>query len=270
MTLVQKEPKYIKIWSTDVKKVYLGSTQVRPTITPITTPWIYHNATLGIISLSSNWSTWITIADKNLGATTVWNSWNARSEANCWKYYQWGNNYWFNGIWWASPATNSSQINAQNYWPWNYYSNSTFRTIYWWWDSSNNKNLRWWVTWTNDAMQWPCSNDFHIPLNTERQAIYYIWTGLWWWASAWSNFSATLKIPFCWGRTYANWNIVNNGTTGRYWSSIAYTDNNNSVIIKIDSSTLVVGDYVYRSFACPIRPFKNEAVQPDDSRTKLK
>lgn len=38
---------------------------------PITTPWIYHNATLGLISLSSDGSNWITIADKNIGATST-------------------------------------------------------------------------------------------------------------------------------------------------------------------------------------------------------
>ena len=31
MTLVQKEPKAIKLWTTDIKKVYLGTTKVRPT-----------------------------------------------------------------------------------------------------------------------------------------------------------------------------------------------------------------------------------------------
>lgn len=35
MTLVQKEPKSIKIWTTDIKKVYLGTTQVRPVVPPI-------------------------------------------------------------------------------------------------------------------------------------------------------------------------------------------------------------------------------------------
>lgn len=42
-------------------------------VQPITTAGIYHSPSLWLISLSSDWTNWITIADKNLGATTVWN-----------------------------------------------------------------------------------------------------------------------------------------------------------------------------------------------------
>lgn len=57
-------------------------------------PWIFHNTTLGLISLSSDGSNWITIADKNLWATTVFevwswswtNWWTTVTEANGWKF----------------------------------------------------------------------------------------------------------------------------------------------------------------------------------------
>lgn len=106
--------------------------------------WVYHNTSLGLISLSTNWTTRITIADKNLWATTVYNSWDTLSEANCGKYYQRWNNYGFPFTW--SITTSSTQVNASAYWPWNYYSSSTFITITsnWAWDSTGNKNLRWW------------------------------------------------------------------------------------------------------------------------------
>ena len=106
--------------------------------------WIAHNSSEGLISISSNWTDWITIADKNLWATTVWNSWDTLSEANCGKYYQRWNNYWFPRTW--SVTTSSTQVDASNYWPWNYYNSSTFIT------GANrssvrNDNLWWWETW---------------------------------------------------------------------------------------------------------------------------
>ena len=110
------------------------------------TAGIYHNSSLWLISLSSDWTTRYTIADKNLWATTVYNDWNTLSEANCGKFYQRWNNYWFPYSW--SVTTSSSQVNAGSYWPWNYYSSSTFilrSSSPEWWDSSNNANLRWWV-----------------------------------------------------------------------------------------------------------------------------
>ena len=108
--------------------------------------WIFHNSTLWLISLSSDWTNWITIADKNLWATTVWNRWDTLTDANCWYFYQWGNNYWFPHSW--SVTTSSTTVDASWYWPWNYYSSSTFIVNDSKWDKSNNANLWWAVTWT--------------------------------------------------------------------------------------------------------------------------
>lgn len=106
--------------------------------------WIYHDATEWVISISSDWQTWITIADKNLWATTVYNDWDTLSEANCWYYYQWWNNYGFAWSW--DVVTSDTQVDSSSYWPWNYYSSSIF--IKWRYDRSSviNDNLRWWVT----------------------------------------------------------------------------------------------------------------------------
>lgn len=120
--------------------------------TSIESWWIFWSSTDWLISLSSDWITWITIADKNLWATTVWNSWDTLSETNCGKYYQWGNNYWFPRTW--SVTTSSTQVDASNYWPWNYYSSSTFITRSsspYGWDTTDNWNLRWWETWVQTA-----------------------------------------------------------------------------------------------------------------------
>ena len=111
--------------------------------TSIEAGWIFWSSTDWLISLSRDWQTWITIADKNLWATTVWNSWDTLSEANCGKYYQRWNNYWFPRTW--SVTTSSTRVDASNYWPWNYYSSSTFITYDWAWSSVQNDNLWWWV-----------------------------------------------------------------------------------------------------------------------------
>lgn len=110
--------------------------------TSIAAGWIFWSSTDWLISLSSNWTDWVTIMDKNLWATNVYNTWNTLSEANCGKYYQWWNCYWFAFAW--NVTRTSTQVNASTYWPWNYYSAPMFITWYTW-DSSDNRNLRWWV-----------------------------------------------------------------------------------------------------------------------------
>lgn len=116
--------------------------------------WIFHNSTLWLISLSSDWTNWLTIADKNLWATTVWNSWDTLSESNCGKYFQRWNNYGFAFTWTISSST--TLVNASSYWPWNYYSVATFIKVSnspYDWSSVKNDNLRWWVTWA-PYLQW--------------------------------------------------------------------------------------------------------------------
>lgn len=105
--------------------------------------WIFHNTTSWLISISSDWQSRITIQDKNLWASTVYNDWDTLSEANCWKYFQWWNNYGFAWTW--SITTSSTKVDASNYWPWNYYSSSTFITTdITDWSSVQNDNLWWW------------------------------------------------------------------------------------------------------------------------------
>lgn len=113
--------------------------------------WIFWNQTEWLISITSDWTTWYTIQDKNLWATTVYNNWNTLTQDNMWNMYQRWNNYWFPSTW--SVTTSSTRVNASSYWPWNYYTGSTFITTgsspYNWSNPANN-NLRWWVSqWTS-------------------------------------------------------------------------------------------------------------------------
>ena len=115
--------------------------------------WIFHNATEWLISISADWTTRITIADKNLWATQVWNYWDAFTADNIGKMYQWWNNYWFEFSA-TQPKTSADKVDASWYWPnkylgGNYYYGDTFIQNSDWWDSSANKNLWWWndLTW---------------------------------------------------------------------------------------------------------------------------
>ena len=112
---------------------------------------IFWSSTDWLISISSNGSTWYTLMDKNLWATTVYNYWNTLTEANCGKIYQWGNNYWFSWDPYYNTSLisqSSTQVNVTGYWPWNYYKSSTWITTNPRQNSANNWNdLWWWVTW---------------------------------------------------------------------------------------------------------------------------
>ena len=105
--------------------------------------WIFWSASDWLISLSSDWINWITISDKNLWATVVWDNNDASSQANCWTYFQRWNNYGFAWTW--AITTSSTTVDASGYWPWNYYSSNTFITGIVDWSSVQNDNLRWWT-----------------------------------------------------------------------------------------------------------------------------
>ena len=222
--------------------------------------WIYHNATLWLISLSSDGSNWITIADKNLWATQVRNDGDTVSEANAWKFYQWGNNYWFPATW--PTTTSSTVVDAGTYWPWNYYSSSTFITGSYW-DSSYNRNLWGEVTWTYEAKQWPCPSWYHIPSISEWNTLKNIITSLW----ISNNVNKLLKVPILW-YIYTDWRFISNTVT-YIWSSDIDTSypNSYSRFIDIRSNQIYTGGSQNRTYGFEIRPFKNEPVVPDYNDT---
>lgn len=140
--------------------------------------WIFRNQTEWIISITSDWTAWYTIQDKNLWATIVYNDWDTLSEVNCGKYYQWGNNYWFAWTW--SVTTSSTQVDASAYWPWNYYSGSAFITWSKDWSSVQNDNLWWWVTWVlTDAI----TNTGVLSVNWQTGDVTVWWS---WWSITWT------------------------------------------------------------------------------------
>lgn len=103
--------------------------------------WIFYNADLWVISVTNGSDKNITMYDKNVGATTVYNNWDALSESNCWKFFQRWNYYWFPYSW--ATTTSSTKVDTTWYWGSNPYSSSTF--IAWFWDRSDPQNNNLWT-----------------------------------------------------------------------------------------------------------------------------
>jgi len=104
---------------------------------------MWYNATDGLISITDGGSLHITLADKNLWATTVYNYGDTLSAANCGNLYQWWNNYGF--TWWVDPSsTSSTPVDASGYGPGNYYSSSTYIIGSGRWMDDCAQNLWWW------------------------------------------------------------------------------------------------------------------------------
>lgn len=262
------EIKNIYVWTTPVKEVYVWTTKIRPKL--ITTSWIYHNSTLWLISLSKNGTSWYTISDKHLWATQVYNTWDTLSEANCWKYYQWWNNYGFPFTW--ATSTTGTRVSAAWYWPWNYYSSNKFiiENSGNWWDTSFSKNLWWWETGTVSAMQWPCQSGYHIPTKTEVDNIVSIWVSLWAWTSSWgTNFMKYLKIPLSWRLNRNTGAPFAVNAEARFWTTIYGNTNGNAVQLEAWSNHIYTQQYT-TWFGLHIRPFKNVREQPIDDWTWTK
>mgnify|MGYP003292106572 CR=1 FL=1 len=103
---------------------------------------IFYNATLWLISISSDGTTWITIADKNVWATEVWDYGDTESQANSGNYYQRWNNYGFPFTWTISTVY-WAQVDATGYWPSNPYYSDVFVTYDFDEFTVVNYNLRW-------------------------------------------------------------------------------------------------------------------------------
>ena len=143
----------------------------------VVTGKVWHNTGLWLISILVDTDTYVTIQDKNVGATEVWNSNEAVTSTNCGKFFQWWNNYGFE--YGATLDTSSTKVDASTYWP-SEYSSSTFITWDSDWSSVQNDDLWWWVTWPqtttiNNAITniWVLSINWqtgHVAIDTGSQA----------------------------------------------------------------------------------------------------
>jgi len=269
ITWIQQKP-------VKVIEVYYGSTKIRPSYPA----WIYWNPNIDwwVISISSNWTDWLTLADKNLWATTVYNLWDTMSEANCWKFYQRWNNYWFSYTW--TPSRSSTKVDVSSYWPNNYYSNSTFRRVSYSWnwrtDASTTAafNLWWGVTGTAEAAQGPCPNWFHIPSRSDITNLVSMYIGLDILSD--TDSQAYLKIPRMWIRD--NYNATVNDAWTDWWfrSCTINTEPYESTYYPYacecwnqSQYQIQLSTWHMNSYCLGIRPFRNEAIMPDDTRVAI-
>lgn len=233
--------------------------------------WIFHNNTDWLISLSSDWINWVTIADKNLWATQVYNSWDTSSEVNCGKKFQWWNCYWFPYD--LNSQTTSTIIDVSGYWPrcysdvfiiWNKMWSTNLQYTLWWAESD--------ITW---ARRWPCNIWFHVPKRSEFNNLLSIWGSLWAWSysesQSWYWWVKTyLKMPDSWAMRYTNWTF--SSTLSYYRETTTFSNSSNSN--KSNREIQISWSYMLTNYREPwywslIRPFKDEPVTPDSSWTVL-
>ena len=248
-----------------------------------TISWIWHNATLWLISIWDSYEKWwITISDKNLWATVIYNDWDTMSETNCWWYFQYWNNYMFPFDW--PTTTSTTLVDTTWYWPGNYYSSSTFVKASWshnfnWWMTSYNSNIWWCDDIIYEKTIWPCNPWWHIPTFSDWNKIKNITHDLVINNNN-INIRECLKIPPYITRILQDWTISNySNYTSCYWmSAIANNDGwfsnvNDELVNQFYlniSNTSIYFTWTEYNIWHPIRPFKNEPVVPNDtSRIKL-
>ena len=114
-------------------------------------------------------------------------------------------------------------------------------------------------------MKGPCENGFHIPLNTEWQAIIAALTslGLTWW----ENFSKYLKIPLAGARHNTNSNVEAQGETWYLASASAQSDSD-CYYVEFDSSDVWV-DSISKAYWFSLRAKKDSPVAPTRIWTTL-
>lgn len=180
------------------KDEYITPDSSRETISGSGNVWIFYNSSLWLISISDG-TNWVTMADKNLWASVVYNYPNAISSDSSWLFFQWWNNYMFPFNW--ATTTSSTRVDANAYWPWNYYNSSVFIT-WWWWDTSINQNLRWWVS------QW---------ISTKSVEVQNIYIGEYGW-KPWSNTIAYWEFDWNLNDSSGNWyNLTATSSSYSYW-----------------------------------------------------
>ena len=210
------------VWTYNYTSVDNKKTVFDGLIASLKTKWIAnatitHDAVNWEITMTNGQRS-ITMADKNLWATTVYSDWDTLSEANCGKYYQRWNNYWFPRTWTISD-TSSTKVNVNNYWPGNYYSSSTFITYNGDWASPVNHNLRWDTANTDYARQWPCPSGYHIPSKDEWGKVEDMYKIIRPNATGLNYFRTAFKMPLSGCRNATSASAENQGYYGYYWTS---------------------------------------------------
>ena len=253
-----------------------------PPPTPVYTRWVYWSQPLWLISISTNGSDWITITDKNVWASAVWNEWDTLTNANVGLCYQWWNDYWF--TWNDNFPVIAWKLTAGNaYWPWNNWVNSQYYisdgNYPYNWNNAQNSNLWWWVTgdvsyiW-NGGKQW-----FHVPTWNEWYFVRGILRQLWLITWQYTDYApstpvmAYLKMPLAWyldNIGYSNnptiW-LKDDGVWWYYASSVEESDGKCWAFLFNESTIRWYSPSLLKCLGTSIRLFKNVVEIPDSSWT---
>lgn len=264
----------------DVQKVMLNWVQIRPEATPVYIPWIYHNPTRWLISISKNGTTWYTLKDKNVGATQVFNYGDTWDTNKIWLFFQWGNSYGFRlpnqqgGLYDNISNyhnTSETQIDSSLY-P-SGYSSDTFITWHQFWTVMSWWTYEAWHLWNSSTVL--DDAEFHIPSDWDWDNVLNIFEERWLCgryhrcAYGAEPVFRYLKIPTCttilddWFFGY-DWEIYN---ATYYWSSSSYSRWPNSVMMWIRDYWSYPSDGDARGNL--VREFRNTPVVPDTTRTVL-
>jgi len=204
-------------------------------ITPQIWPWIYHNPTLELISMSDDGTNWTTMSDRNLWATEY--LWESATESNSyWDYYYWGS---------QSPIATST------------------------WNEED------WQESDTGSSQTPATSWFHIPSLTDWMTALTIWDNLWawvsWWNRPWDDAKTYMLLPYAglWDSDSSQYSYI--GTAWYYWASSWYNQYPWSISynLSINSSRFSPYNTIYVRMWTPLRLFKIAPVVPDSTRTVL-
>jgi hypothetical protein len=160
-------------------------------------------------------------------------------------------------------TTDTAQVDASTYGPWNYYSSNVFIVRGYSpynWDNSGNNDLRWDLTDTYEARRWPCPVWFHIPTADSIATIYDTKTAF---NFTWEQVQTYFKMPAAWRRYSGTSNILDQWDY-YYWSS-SISNSWSPYILSVNNRLYSYNQSNWTS----IRPFKNVPVTPDTSRTVL-
>ena len=212
-----------------------------------------------IILTNNDWTNSITIMDKNLWASIVYNRWDELSESNCWKYYQWWNNYGF------SFTGNVPTSNTRIEWSLDT-DNSTFITVTqapFDWCINGNLSNRWWCEADVEiARQWPAPSWYHIPTTDELSSLIQLFEDITGYYGNWDKLSELLKLPFAGNRNSSDANINSQGSYGYYWSSSPYSATSDCARdLSLNSSYAYAGGYSRRACGFSVRCFKNSYIR---------
>lgn len=234
MAYERKEPKSIKLWSTDIKKVFLGSTQIRP--------WWWQPWADTILYYDFEHTSWTT--ESNLATTGSTYDWIFSATPTIWTLTSWKK--YFDTEWTVYSATSSwfSTVDYSNATVciWLNPQDTTTKSYFWqsWWNTpwgwtaswlgtifcektSSSYSMELWQTY------WKTVSTSNVPVNTwtcltitnynETVTIYCNWVQVTQWTNGYAWVSNSTKL--CIGWAYAYWSATPSSVWDVwYWSVI--------------------------------------------------